>query len=157
MPKLNGFELAERVLSSQPNLRIVFFSAMYSQAYVEHAKRIGAAGWVVKEHPGELVTAIRSVVRGISFYLPDPDRPAIALPILSAPRIDPVGKGAFTPREIEVLHLWTQGFEVKAIAEKLSITAKTVETHRFHIIRKAGTRSLAQLTKLALARGLTPF
>jgi DNA-binding NarL/FixJ family response regulator len=157
MPKLNGFELAEHLLSSEPSLRILFFSGMYSHAYVEHAKKIGAAGWVVKGSPYEIVAAIRTVARGAPFYWPQLNHPTIAFPILSAPRIDVKGKGALTQREVEILHLWTQGFEVKEIAGKLGITAKTVETHRAHIIRKTGTRSLAQLTKFALARGITPF
>lgn len=85
MPRLNGFELAEQVLSSQPNLRILFFSGMYSHVYVEHAKKIGAAGWVIKGSPCELVAAIRGVARDLHFYAGDENLPTIALPICRLP------------------------------------------------------------------------
>ena len=157
MPEMNGFEFAHRAIRLQPNLKVLFFSDLCSVAYLEHAKRIGAVGWIPKRSCDELVTAIRTIANSTEFYTTVLNQPKILIPILSAPRLDAEGKGALTEREKDVLRLWTSGLEVKEIAQSLVISGKTVEAHRSHIIRKTGTRSLASLTKLALALDLIPL
>jgi len=157
MPEMNRFEFAHRAIRLQPTLKVLFFSDLCSVAYLEHAKRIGAAGWIPKRSCDELVTAIRTIATSTEFYTTVLNQPKILIPILSAPRLDAEGKGALTEREKDVLRLWTSGLEVKEIAQSLVISGNTVEAHRCHIIRKTGTRSLASLTKLALALDLIPL
>jgi two-component system response regulator FixJ len=61
--------------------------------------------------------------------------------------------GMLSPREREVLALVTEGWETKEIARRLEVTAKTVEFHRSHLLRKVGARNVAQLVRMAVEAG----
>jgi DNA-binding CsgD family transcriptional regulator len=76
-------------------------------------------------------------------------------PSIDAPVIPTEGKEALTAREIEIVRLTVADLEVKQIADRLGISVRTVEAHRAHIFQKLGTRSIARLTKYAIANGLT--
>jgi DNA-binding NarL/FixJ family response regulator len=63
--------------------------------------------------------------------------------------------GILSPREVEVLQLITEGKSTRRVAETLSVSSKTVETHRQHIMAKLGLYSIAELTKYAIREGIT--
>jgi DNA-binding NarL/FixJ family response regulator len=157
MPEMDGFELARLLHASHPALRLLFFSGLYSTAYLERARRLGACGWVVKGQASELVSAIEAVSKGLAFIAPEATRSSITAPPGDLLPSLEGAKELLTIRELAVLRLWTEGLEVKEIADRLGIAARTVETHRFHIIQKTGTRSLAHLTKLAIDCHLIAF
>ena len=155
MPEIDGFELARRAMRAHPGMRVLFLSGMNSPAYVERARQLGAAGWVVKDSFAELIKAIALVTSGSPFISPPPEHRTTILPSVDAPVIPTEGKEALTPREIEVLRMTVESLEVKEIAGRLGISVRTVEVHRAHIFQKLRTRSIAQLTKFAIAHGYT--
>jgi DNA-binding NarL/FixJ family response regulator len=155
MPDMDGFELAKRAQKADPKLRILFFSGLNSIDYVERARAFGVAGWVVKDSIQEVIAAIKLAAAGAPFIAPRNDRHPVVIPSIDAPMIPTEGKGALTEREIEILKLTVQSFEVKEIADRLKISARTVEVHRAHIFQKLHTRSIATLTKYAIAHGFT--
>jgi two-component system response regulator NreC len=140
-------------LARKPDLRILFFSALNSEGYIHSARLLGAAGWVVKGSIDELKAAILAVASGAPFVEPSTDHAPVILPSLTAPVIPTHGKEALTAREIEVLRLTVDSCEVKEIADRLSISVRTVEVHRAHIFKKLHTRSIARLTRYAISQG----
>ena len=155
MPEISGFEIAHAAMRADPKLRILFFSALNTRAFVEHARQIGAAGWVVKDCITDLIAAIEKVVAGAPFIAPDESHPPTMIPSVDERNIPTEGKQALTPREIEILRLTVDSHEVKEIATRLGISIRTVEVHRQHIFQKLHTRSIADLTKFAIVHGYT--
>jgi DNA-binding NarL/FixJ family response regulator len=155
MPEIDGFELARRVRVIAPKLPILFFSGVNAPNYVERARAIGAAGWIVKDYAADLIANIKQAAAGGPFIAPDPRHGIVMFPSIDAPVIPTEGKEALTAREIEIVRLTVADLEVKQIADRLGISVRTVEAHRAHIFQKLGTRSIARLTKYAIANGLT--
>jgi two-component system response regulator NreC len=109
---------------------------------------------VKKAADTELVAAIRAVHRGESFVHPSLTRVLIDR-YLQQPQVKAKGPvEELTPRETEVLRLVAQGYTSQQVADQLSISVNTVETHRAHIMEKLGLRGRAQLVRYAIARGL---
>ena len=114
----------------------------------------GAHGYLLKECAREdLVTAIHAVVAG-QIYV----SPGLGDAVLEGYRAEG-GEGSalalLTPREREILQLLAEGHGARDIAARLGVSVKTVGTHRENLMRKAGTRSLSGLTKLAIREGMT--
>jgi len=157
LPRLSGQEVARQIRDRLPATRILILSIHAEEAYVLQALRSGAHGYVLKEtNPSELVRAVNQVI-GRREYLS---------PVLDKERIESFMKQAqegrfdvhetLTHREREVLHLAAEGKTIADIAEILSISSRTVETHRNSIMRKLGIHSQTELVKYAIKRGLVP-
>jgi DNA-binding NarL/FixJ family response regulator len=156
MPRVNGIDAIRQLASENPEVRSICLSMHSEPHYVEEALDAGAAGYVLKEYAvEELVRAIRAVADGQTFLCP-----AVAGVLVDAwktQRVKPE-MGAFnllTQREREVLQLLAEGFSTKEIAGRLNVSDKTVGTHREHVMEKTGIRSVAGLTKYAIAEGIT--
>ena len=153
LPGLNGFETTRRIAVALPRTRVVILSMHSDHRFVEEAFAAGAAGFVVKEAAfDELVTAVREVLAGrcylsgraeVSF---GPTAPQARRRVLRDP---------LTPRERSVLRLIAEGHGTRRVAELLTISVKTVETHRRNIMEKLGLHNVAELTKYAVREGLT--
>jgi DNA-binding NarL/FixJ family response regulator len=131
---------------------------MYAnEAYVLEALRNGAAAYVLKEaSAADLVRAIREVMAGRRYLSPPLSETAIELYVQKAkagPR-DPYE--ALTTREREVLQLAAEGQSNPEIADRLGISARTVETHRANLMHKLDLRSQTDLVRYALRRGILP-
>jgi DNA-binding NarL/FixJ family response regulator len=152
MPQLNGLEAARHILKDFPQANILFLSAHINEAYIEEALSMGAAGYLSKQAPPQvLVNAIRQIHRGSRFFSTDaagkPDDPHAA----------PCGDARhtkLTPREAEVLQLIAEGAANKQIAADLGISIKTVEKHRDHLMRKLDIHETAGLTRYAIDAGI---
>jgi DNA-binding NarL/FixJ family response regulator len=154
MPGLNGVEAVVRLTREGPRPRVIILSMHTGEEYVLRAVRAGAAGYILKDaKPAELETAVRAVARG-EIYL----SPAISRYVVE----DYVRRGAIdrgpldrlTPRQREVLQLIAEGNTTKAIAAKLGLSAKTVETHRAQLMERLDTHDIAALVRLAIRLGL---
>lgn len=149
MPVLNGMEVIEEVKRIAPRTRVIVLSMHANDSYVSEALRKGADGYVVKDSlANELFDAIHAVTTG-SRYL---SKRFAMPPGKRAPRETvraTAGKTALTVREQEVLLQIAQGRSNKEIAAALSISIRTVETHRSKIMRKLGIRSHAGLIHYA--------
>jgi len=152
MPELNGADATRAILERDPKCRVIVLS-MYSQReYVRRALKAGAAGYVVKRSAAkEVVEAIRAVHAGQRYL-----SPRVADVVLEdysdEKQDDPLTR--LSAREREVLQLLAEGRTGAQIAERLSLSQKTVETYRARLVEKLGIRDLAGLVRFAIQKGL---
>jgi DNA-binding NarL/FixJ family response regulator len=144
MPGLNGIEAARQLHEILPEAKLIFLT-MYSDAdYIADALRRGASGYVLKSSAtSEIMAAIRAVSKGQKYVTP---RLKMA-DNLSRMR---ESKETLTARQREVLQLIAEGKSPKEISSQLGISVRTVEFHKYSIIRKLGLSSIAELTKYAV-------
>lgn len=157
MPGMNGLDAARVVREKVPKIRIVVLTMYDDEAYLGQFLAIGAAGYVLKQAADtELVAAIRAVERGEPFIYPSLTRHLIDLYLKQSQPAVAAGKAEeeLSAREQEVLRLVALGYTGQQIADRLFISASTVETHRAHIMDKLGLRGRAQLVRYALGKGL---
>jgi DNA-binding NarL/FixJ family response regulator len=149
MPGRDGFEVLRELRRTGAALRVLVLSLHDDAQYVARAVREGADGYVLKDSAvQELPGAIRSVLAGRGFYS---SRVQVAL--TEAVRGGDPFEG-LSPREMEVLRRVAAGASSKAIAAELFISVRTVESHRASLMRKLELRSVAELTRFALEKGL---
>lgn len=159
MHDLNGIDATRQILSKQPAVKVVALSMRSDRRMVEEMLRAGASGYLLKESAfKELAVAIRTVMQG-GRYL----SPAIGKMMgvaenrqgAQGPAANNTAFTALSEREREVLQLLAEGRTTKEIADKLFLSAKTVESHRLRIMEKLRLFSVADLTKYAVREGLT--
>ncbi len=155
MPGLNGLEVTRQVHKRFPQVRIIVLSMHASPAYVLEALRHGAVGYVLKDSSTEdLVTAIRNTMNGTRYL--SPALAAVLPAALSQEALQPASDpyDTVTAREREVLQLSAEGHTNEDIAQKLSISRRTAELHRTHILEKLRLRNQTGLVKFAIRKGL---
>jgi two-component system response regulator NreC len=158
MPGLNGLEVTRQVSQRSPHTRVVILSMHANEAYVLEALRNGAAGYVLKDsNVADLVQAVREVVAGRRYLSAPLSERAIEayLQKAEAATLDPYE--TLTTREREVLHLVAEGHTNAEIADRLSISPRTAETHRANMMRKLDLRTQTSLIRYALRRGILPI
>jgi DNA-binding NarL/FixJ family response regulator len=157
LPGLNGLEVTRQVQQRWPQTRIVILSMYANEAYVLEALRNGAAAYVLKEaSAADLVRAIREVMAGRRYLSPPLSESAIELYVQKAKAAPRDAYEALTTREREVLQLAAEGQSNPEIADRLGISARTVETHRANLMHKLDLRSQTDLVRYALRRGILP-
>jgi len=154
MPLLDGFESARQIKKGRPSVKLIFLSQHLNPAYLRHALKLGASGYVLKSGATEeLQQAISAVLRG-EIYI----TPAFGEDVISGlwSRSGDVNHQSeeLTDRQREILKLIIDGKGNKEIADILHVSVKTVEFHRARLMTKLGLRSVAELTKVALQQGL---
>ena len=153
MPGTDGFAVLERAKSSHPALKILVLTMHASPEYVARAVREGADGYLLKDSAvQDLVAAIEAVMQGRAYFSP-PIQQQLG-EILRTERMRRRLLDQLTEREREVLRLVAEGLSTKEIASRLAISTRTVETHRAHLMRKLGLRSVARLTQFAIREGM---
>lgn len=156
MPDLNGIAAARRIQGDAPHAKILALSMHSDKHFITGMLQAGASGYLLKDCAFvELINAIRTVVAG-GMYI----SPKIAENVLSEfsqresnPRR--LSKMELSVREEEILQCIAEGKSTKAIAKALSLSVKTIETHRKNIMHKLKVDSVAGLTKYAIREGLT--
>jgi DNA-binding NarL/FixJ family response regulator len=155
MPGLNGIEATRQIQQRYPHINVVVLSMHANEEYVFQVLQAGAAGYVLKQSDSlEVLTAIRAAVAGGSFLSPPISRTVIEdyLRRAEARHHDPVEE-QLTTREREVLQLLAEGLPNRDIAAELSISIKTVETHRSNMMNKLKVSNKTELVKYALRKG----
>jgi DNA-binding NarL/FixJ family response regulator len=155
---LTGLEVTRQVRKNFPETRVIMLSMYGNVPHVAEALRSGAHGYVLKEADiGELVAAVRAVIKGRVYLSPAVDVAALEdyLCHSESPALDPYE--SLTQREREVLLLVAQGLTSAEIAEHWVVSKRTVETHRANLMHKLDLHSHAELVRFALARGLLPM
>lgn len=154
IPDQDGIELLVALRTRLPRTKLVVLSGYDDEFRVAEALRAGALGYLVKSAPlEELVDGIRKVARGEAALSAD-----VAGAVVRAMR-RPADAGAqgielLTPRERQVLRLLAAGISTRETAKRLTISPKTVETHRVRIYQKLGCKSAVELTRIAVRTGL---
>jgi DNA-binding NarL/FixJ family response regulator len=153
MKGMTGLDAAARIREQQSDVRVVILSMHSGEEYVLKALRAGAVGYLLKDAAtGELELALRSVMRGESWF-----SPAVSRQVVEGYVQRVGGESAtdvLTARQREVLALVAAGKSTKEIAYDLHLSVKTVETHRAQIMERLGIRDVAGLVRYALRTGL---
>ncbi|MCW5628587.1 MAG: response regulator transcription factor [Rhodoferax sp.] len=154
MPGLNGLETAARLSRTAPGLRVLMLSMHQNEEYVRQALRNGAAGYMLKDAaPMELALAVRAVLRGEVYLSPSVSKGVVSDYVQRLRSEEPSGTG-LTPRQTEVLQLIAEGHSSKEIARRLSLSVKTVETHRSQLMKQLDIHEVAGLVRFAMRNGL---
>jgi len=156
MPHLNGIEATRKILADHPATRVIMLSMHSDPRYVVAAFRAGARGYLLKDSASEdLLEAIARVSAG-EIYLSSKMSGQIVMDFITDARTGAsTAYSVLSPREREVLQLIAEGHSTKDIAARLSVSVKTIETHRKQIMDKLDLHSIAELTKYAIREGLT--
>jgi two-component system response regulator NreC len=156
MPRLNGVEAIQQITRKAQGTHVLALSMYSDEAYVTRAVRAGALGYLLKDSADEdLVRAVTAVSQGKSFF-----NPSIAKIILDDYNRQLQQPGVtdrfetLSEREREVFQLVAEGHSSKEVADLLSISPATVETHRAHIMDKLDLHSTAELVLCAARRGI---
>ena len=151
MPEMNFLDMLARLRDSHPSVRVLVVSIHAEEVYARRAIRAGAAGYITKAHADEeLIEAVRTVARG-GRYISRALAQELATELASG---HASMHHAVTPREQEVMLLLAAGHTVTEIANRLSLSIKTVSTHRTNLLRKMSLRTNADLARYALEHGL---
>ena len=154
MPRMTGIQAAAELHKRKPELKTLMLSMHDSEQFLFEALRAGASGYVLKSGADtDIVDAVRAAMRGESYLYPS------AVTTIVRDYVERGGRGeeqfdVLTPRELEVLKLIAEANTSKEIADKLSISIKTVDRHRQNILDKLGMRDRVELTRYAIRRGL---
>jgi DNA-binding NarL/FixJ family response regulator len=157
MAGLNGIEATRQMTSDMPGLAVIALSMHRDARYVMGMLDAGAKGYVLKDSDfDELIQAIMTIAEGHTYLSPSISD---ALVENLVPNRNYTGQRrpgeTLSPREREVIQLLVEGYNNHDIADTLCVSVKTVETHRYNIMKKLELRSLAELTKFALREGIT--
>ena len=153
MPGLNGVDAAARLAREGRRPRVVILSMHTGQDQVLRAIRAGAAGYLLKNaSPAELEAAVRAAARGDIYLSPAVSRYVVEDYVRGGAERSPLDR--LTPRQREVLQLIAEGNTTKAIATRLGLSVKTVETHRAQLMERLEARDVAALVRLAIRFGL---
>jgi DNA-binding NarL/FixJ family response regulator len=154
MPELNGLEALPRLHACAPQARVIVLSMHNVEEYVARALKAGAISYLLKDAPeADLLAAIRAAAQGRR-YLCAPLTEDVIAGYLA--RLGPEERllDRLSPREREVLQLIAEGHSTVAIAGRLNLSPKTIETHRANLMDKLDIHDLPGLTRFALKNGV---
>jgi DNA-binding NarL/FixJ family response regulator len=154
MPGLSSFEAARQIKKIRPETKVLFLTMYDDEDYLVECMEVGGSGYVLKDSPTQqLLLAIRDIYRGGSYLSPkmlsqlvDDFRSRIKT-TSRQPRF-----ATLTPREKEVLKFLAEGDSVKDIAQHLNLSVKTIEAHKFNLMRKLDIHNKAQLVQYAIQK-----
>ena len=154
MPHLNGIDALAQLRQSGDRVPVVFLTMHRDVSFARRALDAGASGFVLKHSaPAELISAIRAALEGKTYLTPQ-----LATEVLESMKQGPEqggdALGSITPRQREVLQLLAEGHAAKVIASKLSISARTVEFHKYQMMETLGLHSNSELIHFAIKHGL---
>jgi DNA-binding NarL/FixJ family response regulator len=154
MPELNGMEATARITKQSPGVKVLMLSMHNDEEYVAQSLKAGARGYLVKDAATkELETAIATLVRGEIYISKSVSMAAVdkLMGESGASALD-----SLTSRQREILQMVAEGHGTRDIANRLSLSVKTVETHRTHLMDRLGIHDVAGLVKFAIKSGLIP-
>jgi len=150
MPVLSGLEALRRLKATRNEAKVIFLTMHADAQLATEAFRAGASGYVLKQSAGEeLIAAIEEVLKGRTYLTPLITKNVIAYLTESTP---PTVK--LTPRQREVLRLIADGRRMKEIGAILELSTRTVESHKYEMMRALGVQSTAELVRYAIQIGL---
>jgi len=163
MPLLNGLEVAEKLKKDDPNTKIIMLTMHDDSEYILKALQCGADGYLLKDtNKTEFNKAVKMVSSGQKYFSGDIST-TIVNSYLNAGVPSPKPSGTpetqvndyqLTKREKQILQLIYEGIPNKDIAEKLSKSVRTIETHRFNIMKKLEVGNITELLKKVENEGL---
>ena len=156
MPELNGIDAAEVIHDALPETGIVILSIHSDLEHIFRALQAGAQGYILKESAGsEVISAVRAVYLGRRYLSPSIRDTVMEAYMQNRQIQSPLE--ILSMREREVLQLTVEGHSSAAIADKLGLSSKTIETYRSRLMGKIGVHDLTELVRFAIKHGITPI
>ena len=154
MPTMTGLQAARELSRHRPDLKMLILSMHDDEGYLYEALKAGTAGYVLKSVADrDLVEAVRAAMRGEPFLYAGAERALVRDYAQRARAGEELSEDPLTPREQQIVKLIAESNTNRQIAELLTISEKTVETHRANILEKLGMRDRVELTRYAIRRG----
>jgi DNA-binding NarL/FixJ family response regulator len=154
MPTMTGLQAARELSRHRPDLKMLILSMHDDEGYLYEALKAGTAGYVLKSVADrDLVEAVRAAMRGEPFLYAGAERALVRDYVQRARAGEELSEDPLTPREQQIVKLIAESNTNRQIAELLTISEKTVETHRSNILEKLGMRDRVELTRYAIRRG----
>ena len=154
MPLLNGIEAVRQIKKTDKGVKVIFLTMHPDITYAISALEAGALGYVLKHSaPSELTTAVRKVLRGKTYITP-----LLEGEIMLSPKKGSVERreesSHLTKRQREVLQLLAEGYLAKEIASMLYISTRTVEYHKYQMMKDVGIKTVADLIHYAVKHNI---
>ena len=154
LPDINGVEIARRLKSERPELKILAISAENSIPVVTEMLNIGVEGFISKRNGGidEYADAIRSIINGVNYY--GRDISGIIYNLYVSIKKTSEVTAEFTTQEKRIIELCRSNKSGKEIADQLCISLRTVNNHKNNIFRKLGINSTKEMVSIAISNGI---
>lgn len=154
MPNLNGIDALAQLRQAGNKVPVVFLTMHRNATFARRALEAGASGFVLKHSAAsELIAAVRAALDGRTYLTPQ-----IAGEVLKEMNQDPTGTvdpvRSLTPRQREVLQLLAEGLSAKEIGSRLSVSARTVEFHKYQMMQTLDLHTNAELIHFAIKQGI---
>lgn len=157
----DGLHTTAELTASQPETKVLILTMHDDDQYLFRALKAGASGYILKSSPGvELVKAIRQVHQGQAYLHPSAAKKVIQGYLQTTATSGAASEDTYellSDREKEIFGLVAKGYTNKEVADMLTISAKTVENHKAHIMDKLGLSTRRDLMRFAVKRGLLDF
>ena len=150
LPDIDGIEAVKRLREKGGRGKIILLSMYRYPEILDYLKDMGVDGYLLKNDAFEdLLHAIKAVSEGRSYV-----SPSLFTDETPSPKSPPFALSSLTKREREIVSLIVEGLTTKEIADRLTISVKTVETHRARIMEKTGARNVVELVRYAIKAGI---
>jgi two-component system response regulator NreC len=154
MPDLSGFEATRRVHEADPAVKVLMLTMHDEEELVARCLEAGAAGYIIKDAPAsQLVYAIETVMKGERYLSPVVLKKVVAGYVQNSKRPQ-TSYDRLSGREREILKLLAEGLTVKEIATRLNLSIKTVDVHKYNLMRKIDVHDRAELIRYAIQKRL---
>ena len=154
MPGVNGASATRQIKEASPQIRVLALTVHEDASYLQDMLGAGASGYILKRAAAnELINAVRTVAEGKTYL--DPQMTDAVVESFSSERraaAAPVAE-ELSERELAVAKLIAQGYTQKEIAAQLTLSTKTIETHKARLMEKLELRSRAELVRFACKQG----
>lgn len=158
LPDKSGLDLVRQLRQNHPRMRIAIVTMHSRHEYALKAFQTGVDGYFVKDASvKELLEGIRKVLKGQYYVDPSISQKIFKNMAEKGAQLShhaPYSNSPLTPREKEVMILIAEGLPMAEISEKLFISPKTVENHRYNIMQKLGLKNIAELVRYAIQAGM---
>lgn len=152
MSPIDGFEVAQKIHETNPQVQIIAITMFSQPAIAKKMMKTGASAYVTKQSSkDEMIRAILEVVNGHKYVCED-IRNLLAEQMM-AERNNP-SMNDLSQRELEIVGYIKKGLSSKEIGARLQITTKTIEVHRYNILKKLRLKNTAELINVASQAGL---
>lgn len=156
LPNLNGIEATRKIKACTPAVKVLALSMHSSRQFVAEMLNAGASGYLFKDCASdELMFALRSLSEGKTYRSSLVAKSVLQSSTGSGEPAETMVFSKLTPREREILQMFSEGRSTSEIASDLDVSVKTIETHRMHIMSKLKIDNIAELTRYAIREGIT--
>jgi DNA-binding NarL/FixJ family response regulator len=154
MPLLNGIEAVRQIKKTNKDVKVIFLTMHPDVTYAVSALEAGALGYVLKHSaPSELSTAVRNALKGKTYITPLLEGEIMLSPSKGVQERREESSH-LTKRQREVLQLLAEGYLAKEIASTLNISPRTVEYHKYQMMRDVGIKTVADLIRYAVKHNI---